>query len=338
MKKFMTHVFRPGTGRTVPSASIRVKEYPSVIGDPNTPVFSDEDGLLQIAQPFLANANGMVEFYAPDGRYDLYFTIPDPTFGTITYTWTDVNIDGTDTVTAIVSSVQNGHFVLTENDTAFPNRVQIPTFKGHPDTPPVVAGTLDNEFDGVVAGWGTYNGDGNTTASIANGRLRIRQVTTNIANPCVGYHKTFSNPAGDFSLTALLRLGYDPGVTGGEMGGERPMIGIGIRSNLGEISTVGIRAGSQGISVFQTDYSAASLVSSTPCQQIGSNACYVRIRRVASDLLYEWSQDGFTYVTVAKRTQASVFSGTFANAGLYILATFDTGGSVDCYADFIRQA
>ena len=336
MKKFLTHVFRPGKGRTVPSATVRVKLHPSTSGSANAIIYSDSGGNSTIVQPFLANANGMVEFYAPDGRYDLYFTIPDPTFGTIEDVWTDVTIDSSDSTNALIAPVLNGHFIVHERDLTLPNSVVIPTFKGHPDIPPASPGSIDNEFDAVGPNFSNFGADVNTVITAVDGRLRLRQSVTERTAPAVGLERVFT-PSGNFTISSMLRLGYHAGMVGGEISGARPMWGIGLRSNLGEIITISVRAGAQGVSVYRADYSAAALVSSNPGQQIGSNACYVRIRKVGSTLFFEWSVDGFTYVTIDEVAQSSVMSGAIAYVGLYAYATFDTGGFIDCYADFIRQ-
>jgi hypothetical protein len=336
MKKFISHVFRPGTGRTVPSASVHVKANPSTSGSADVTVYSDAAGSSPITQPFLTSSNGRVEFYAPDGRYDLYFTITDPTFGTITDNWIDVSIDSSDTTTAIVSTVTGGHFVLTTNDITFPNRVVMPMFLGHPDSPPVSPSSQDNEFDTSVAGWGNVGTDGNTVIALTNGRLHLTQVTTTRTAPNVGYEKAFSDPGTDFTLTAFVRLGYHPGLNGTVISGQKPFFGIGIKSNLAEIAGISLGGGSQGISVFRTDYNSGGLILADQAQIVGSNACYVRIRRVSTNYFFEWSVGGLSFVTIDQKT--SIFSGSYAAAGLYAYANFDTGGSIDCYADFFRKS
>jgi hypothetical protein len=337
MKKFISYVVRPGTGRSVPQAAINVKSHPSTIESPNASVFSDYDGLLPIPQPFLSDDLGIFQFYAPDGRYDVYMSVPDPDLGTIVGKWSDVSIFDPTSGSQAASAIESSGFITFKSEGALSSEIVIPTFIGHPDSPPSSPNPFDNEFSAINENWVNFNTNSDSTLVITNGRLRLGQENSTRTNPCFGLQRAITTPpSGTFTVTALVRLGYNSGPSGVEMSSERPMIGIGLRSSLGEIATIGPRGGSQGISVFTSEYDSSSLLNADGHQQLGTNACYVRVRVVSSVAHFEWSADGFGWVTVKVIALSSLFGGSVVQYGIYGYAPFSTDGSFTSYADFIR--
>lgn len=328
MKKHSQYVLRPGTGRTIPQAQIRVRAYPSVDADPTVTVYSDSDGLDPLAQPFLASAAGKVEFYVPDGRYDIYVV-----YETISYVDRDIWIYEPSSVGGS-GDVQGAKVVIAEADPALPNGLVIPTFLAHPDIPPSVPGAIDDEFS-TLSGWTNFNHTADTTVSVVNHRLRVQHITNPLGYP-TGVSKAFTEPA-SYKLTALVRIGYHPGLSFGDTSGERPAFGLALRTNLGEVMLFSIRGGPQEISVCQLNYDVSSLISTDMFHNIGTNAAYLQLEKSGSDYLLRWSVDGITWVFAKKFSIASVFSGTVTDVGLLAFPTFIApDGFVDCYADFIR--
>lgn len=328
MKKYTAFVFRPGTGRTIPQAQVRVKAYPSTEASPNASTFSD-DGVTPLAQPFNASAAGLVEFYAPDGQYDIYIEYED-----ISYKMERMyNYDPTST-SSVSNAVAAAKIVTAQPEAALSGEIVIPSFLGHPEALPASAGDADDEFS-TYAGWNELGLDVTSVVEAVDDRLHLKHTVAGTGP--IGVYKPFTDPGTDFTLTAKVQFGYHPGMDGALLSGNRPLWGIGLRSTLGEIASVGLRAGTQGISVCVANFDSSSLLSVDAFQSTG-NDLFVRIRKSGTDYYFEWSQFGLAWVTVAKIAAASLFpSGTLAQVGLFAYPSFSTEGFIDCYADFIRQ-
>jgi hypothetical protein len=331
MRKYIQYALRPGTGRTLPQASVSIKANPSTELSPNVAVYNANDAIPanEITQPFLCTAAGLLEFYAPSGRYDIYITYAD-----ISYTLQDVFISS-DSVST--TSVEDMHVITTQTEPALTNEIVIPTFLGHPDSPPASPNASDDEFGTVDAAWSEYNGSG--TFTVGNSRLRYTSSVPEIT-PCVGYEKTLVLTNLEYyTFTSLVRFGYSPGhnVSSGEINGDRPFWGIGFRTDSNNVISFGLRATAQGISVSYMKFDASSLVDSETCHIVGANACYLRITMIDYDnIKLEWSTEGLTWV-LAKRIVAQPFTGIPSKIGFYAYnAIGSMDGYVDNYADFFR--
>ncbi len=337
MKKHSQYVLRPGTGRTIPQASIQVRPSPSTVlvagqhvwngTTPEATVYSDRDGTVVLPQPFLASAAGKVEFYAADGRYDIYVV-----YETISYVDTDISIfDPQGGTSASTKAPNDARYVVGAGHALLTNEIVIGAFLNHPDQVPTSTGVIDDEFVGDLSNWSNF-GTMDLREAI-DSHLHLKHTTSSPTFP-VGLARNFTE-ASSYKITAKLELGYSPGVSGGEISGERPIFGFGIRTDQNEILLVGLRAGAQEVSVCQAIYNASSLVSSKTFQGVG-NSAYVRLERSGSDYLIHWSQNGRSWVTVQKKARTSLLIGTVAQVVILADPTFATGGNIDCFADFIR--
>ena len=333
MKKYIQYALRPGTGRTLPQASVEVKANPSTGLSPVATIYDVNDAIPanEIAQPFLCSPAGMLEFYAPTGRYDIYITYED-----ISYTLTDVYISDDLSVGAV--GFEGLHLITTQAEAALTDEIVIPTFLGHPDIPPASPHAKDDEFGGSLSvNWVEYNGSG--TFANVNSRLHYTSSTAE-TGPCVGLELTQTIPDSTlYRLNALVRFGCSPGHSAltGELTGDKPFWGIGIRTDASDIIAFGLRSGAQGISVSYMRFDATDLVESETCHLIGSNACYLRMTISDYDnLKFEWSTEGLTWV-LAKRIIAQPFSGIPTKIGFYAYNELGgTEGSVEHFADFFR--
>jgi len=79
-----------------PVSGVNVTVYLTGTTTPAT-LFSDDAGLVSLANPLVTDTRGIFQFYAADGRYDLAFQSAG--FGS--YTFSDVEIDEQDTAASI---------------------------------------------------------------------------------------------------------------------------------------------------------------------------------------------------------------------------------------------
>jgi hypothetical protein len=171
--------------------------------------------------------------------------------------------------------------------------------------------------------------------SVVNHRLRVQHDTNPTTYP-VGLTKAFTETA-NYTITALVRLGFHPGFTGLDASGEKPAFGIALRTGLGEMMLFAIRGGPQEISVCQLNYDVSALISTDMFHDIGTNAVYLQLEKAGTDYILRWSVDGIAWVFVKKLAIASVFAGTVTHVGLLTHPIFVApDGFVDCFADFIR--
>jgi len=328
MKKYIQYALRPGTGRTIPQASVKVKVSPSTELSPNATVYSANEAILanEVAQPFLCTAAGLLEFYAEGGRYDIYISYED-----IDYVLSDVFIPED---TGAAAAYESMSFVTYAAENGLSNETVVPTFINHPDAIPAVAGVGDDEFGDIDLAWTEYNFTG--TKSFVDSQL-VYDSTIASVSPCVGIEKNLA--IADLTPTTIwakIALGYLPGYEGGEVTADRPFWGLGFKSSNGDIVSCGLRGGSQGISVFSMVFDVATLVSAEQGQLIGSNACYVRMKIISySEIQFEWSLDGKSWVTF-QVDKSTPFTGTIAKVGFYAYNALGTDGYVHNSADFIR--
>lgn len=327
MKKHSQYVFRPATGRTLPQAQIVVKTSPSEVTDDPTPVYSDRNGTVEIPQPFFASSAGKVEFYAPDGRYDIYITYED-----ISYVDTDVWIYDFTQLIGSAGAAADARYITAVPHASLGEEIVIPSFLGHPDALPEPPSPYDDEFNGALTSWTQLNFNADTTMIQYDSFALIEQRDTSPTAP-VGIVRAFT-PNTYYAVTAKVALGYHPGTSGSEMAGERPIWGVAIRSHLGEITTMGLRGNAQGISVCAADYNSAGLVNADVLHPVGVNELYVRIRKYLGGIYYEWSTNGRVWVTAKKAS--SLFSGNPIQIGLIGNLAFVNEGSVTAIADYIR--
>lgn len=336
MKKHSQYVLRPGTGRTIPQASVLVRPSPStsIVGGkpvwngitPAAVVYADRNGDTTLAQPFLASEAGKVEFYAPNGRYDIYVT-----YETISYVDTDVSVY--DPLGDLASAPNDERFVVGAASAQLTNEIVISSFLGHPDQLPGAPHAMDDEFNVNLSGWSNFGTM--DLREVLNSHLHLKHTTAATSFP-VGLVRNFSEPS-NYKVTAKLELGYNPGIAFGEMSGDRPIFGFGLRTNLNEILLVGLRASAQEISVCQVVYDAVSLVSADTFHAVG-NSAYIQLERKGADYLLNWSQLGRSWVTAQQKAKTSLLSGLVTQLVFLTHPLFATGGGIDCYADFIRHS
>lgn len=339
MKKHLHYIVRPGTGRSLPGAQIRVKASPSTDSSSTTPVYADRQGTEELVQPFLTNLFGQIEFYAPNGRYDVYLDYED-------IHRVDRDIDHYDLSQIAATLPADAEYVLSKPDPTMSYARVFSNLSKHPDLVPAAPSDVDDEFDSGLASWTSLNATAATTITTDGSFLEVTH--TEPTSHAVGIYRDFA-AAGEFSVTSHLLLGMHPGRTSlpaplsstwdADLPSSRSFWGVGVRSNYGEIAAVGLRTGAQGISVCVAKFDVGGLVSADDIQTIGANDVYVRIRYADEGdaglrYLFEWSTNGRTWVL--SHSLDALFSGNVVQIGFFALPNFFTDGSVTGLADFIR--
>jgi hypothetical protein len=338
-RKFQNLVIRPGTGRSVPYAGVTIREYPSTEASPIAPVYSNSsaDPETLIPQPFLSNSIGMLEFYAPDGRYDIYIEAGiegEPGF--VKLKWEDVYIFDPTVAATTTTDVSAGRYVVTQSSAQLPNAIVIPILRGSADRVPSFAAIYDNEFESGSSAWGMYSGDGPgiTYFFIDQSMLELRCIDS---NALFGFDRTtFSELHSSYNLTSSISIGGFAGMDGGELSGEKSFVGLGIRSQSDNVLAIGLISGSEGIRVCYGDLNAGGINSFEEHQLIGSNHGYFRIAKRNAVYFFDWSSNGHSWITVKSIADPLFSTSSIKTAGIYASASVSPQGNFTSHTDFVR--